>query len=432
MRLLPFLSSYLGARWRFRHLRGAALERFQSERAQAIAEHAKKHSPFYRENLAGTRGWSTAPVIDKAAMMANFDTFNTRGVRLAEAMEIALRAESDRDFRPAIDGMTVGLSSGTSGHRGLFLVDREEQLRWAGTILARALPRPRRGLRLAFFLRSNSNLYTTLGRWVAFRYFDLMLPISDAVRQLNDFRPHIVVGPPSLLGLLADSDELQIRPERLISVAEVLEPQDEARLRERFGVDVHQVYQCTEGLLGVSCERGGLHIQEDLVALQFEPVGDGRVVPIVTDLWRRTQPILRYRLNDILTLAEGACACGSAFRVIERIEGRCDDICYFLLQGDAGGMRAVFPDALRRMVLLSDDRIEDYQIVQEQPGALHIRLEVRSGFEEVAARLRAVIADDLSRYGCEPSMVKIEQGLMPFKTGEKRRRVRRAGIMSPS
>jgi phenylacetate-CoA ligase len=429
MTLLSFFRAYIGARWRFRHLRGTTLERFQNERAQAIVDHAKQHAPFYRALFAGHDDWRLTPPIDKAVMMANFDTFNTREVRLTDAMEIALRAETDRDFAPTIAGMTVGLSSGTSGHRGLFLVDRGEQLRWAGTILARALPQPRRGLRLAFFLRSNSNLYETLGRWITFRYFDLMLPIGDAVTQLNDYQPHIVVGPPSLLGLLADAPELQIRPERLVSVAEVLEPQDEAHLRERFGVDIHQIYQCTEGLLAVSCAGGALHIQEDLVALQFEPAGDGRVVPIVTDLWRRTQPIIRYRLNDVLTLAAHPCACGSAFRVIERIEGRCDDICYFPEQG-ADALRPVFPDALRRMVLLSDDRIEDYQIEQERPGALHVRLQVKSAFEEVAARLRATIADDLARYGCQPAAIEIERGLAPRKAAEKRRRVRRLGIMS--
>jgi phenylacetate-CoA ligase len=431
MTLLPFLRAYLSARWRFRHLRGAALERFQNERAQIIVTYAKKHSTFYRAHFAGHDDWRSAPPIDKAVMMANFDTFNTGGVRLDEAMNVALRAERDRNFAPTLGGMTVGLSSGTSGHRGLFLVDRSEQLRWAGTILARALPQPRRGLRLAFFLRSNSNLYETLGRWITFRYFDLMLPIGDAVTQLNDYQPHIVVGPPSLLGLLADSPELHIQPERLISVAEVLEPQDEARLVERFGASVHQIYQCTEGLLAVSCERGAVHIQEDLVALQFEPAGDGRVIPIVTDLWRRTQPILRYRLNDVLTLAADPCACGSAFRVIERIEGRCDDICYFPEQG-GDALRPLFPDALRRMVLLSDDRIEDYQIEQESPGTLRVRLEVKNGFEEVAARLRATIAAELARYGCKPAAVKIERGLAPRPASEKRRRVRRLGIMSPA
>ncbi|MEA2339295.1 MAG: hypothetical protein QOE82_3302 [Thermoanaerobaculia bacterium] len=420
---MTFLRSYLGARWRFRRLRGDAVQRYQDERAREIVAFAMAHSPFYRAHFAGhdPREWQSLPTIDKAAMMRNFDTFNTRGVSLDEAMAVALRAERDRDFSPTIRELTVGLSSGTSGHRGLFLVDRSEQLMWAGTMFARALPRLRmRGLRLAFFLRSNSNLYQTLGRWIDFRYFDLMTPIDVAVAELNAFQPHLLVAPPSLLAMLTNA---RIRPERVISVAEVLEPQDEVRLRKAFGADVHQVYQCTEGLLAVSCARGSLHVQEDLVAIQFERAGDDSqpLTPIVTDLRRRVQPILRYRLNDAVTLSPDPCPCGSAFRVIERIEGRCDDICYFVRPD--GALRAFFPDALRRMVLLSDPRIEDYRIVQDAPGELRVQLAVEGGFEEVALSLHDSIARSIASYGCLVPSLEIVRGIPDRAPSEKRRRV---------
>jgi putative adenylate-forming enzyme len=420
------LRSYLAARWRFRRLRGDALLRYQDESARAVIDYAARHSPFHRARFAGGGDWRTVPTIDKSAMMENFGAFNTRGISLGEAMTAALRAERDRDFAPSIGGVTVGLSSGTSGHRGLFLVDPIEQVTWAGTILARALPDLSR-LRLAFFLRSNSNLYQSLGRWIDFRYFDLTTPIETTVALLNAYQPDVIAGPPSLLGRLADSPALRIRPRRLVSVAEVLEPQDEARLRDAFGVPVHQVYQCTEGLLAVSCERGSLHVQEDVVALQFEradPDGE-QLTPIITDLRRRTQPVIRYKLNDAVTLAADPCPCGSAFRVIERIEGRCDDACTFLRRD--GTLRALFPEALRRIVLQSDPRIDDYQIVQERPGQLRIRLRVRGDFAEVASALRKTMAEALARYDCEMPELQIDEGLAAVPPGEKRRRVRRVG-----
>ncbi len=439
-RLWVLLRSYLGARRRFQSLRGVALEAYQDERARAIVAFAVRHSSFYRTLYAGhdLAAWQSLPTIDKAAMMAGFDTFNTTGVRLDDAMAVALRAERERNFSPTVNGVTVGLSSGTSGHRGLFLVSSAEQLVWAGVVLARGLPRLRwRGYRLAFFLRSNSNLYESLGRWIDFRYFDLMTPIAEAVVALNGYRPDLVVGPPSLLSMLAGArtrGELRIQPERLVSVAEVLEPQDEARIREAFGVPVRQVYQCTEGLLAISCSRGSLHVQEDFVALQLEPVvgqegmeasgeSEQRVTPIVTDLWRRTQPIIRYRLNDVLTMATEPCSCGSAFRVISRIEGRCDDICYFP-QSD-GTLRPFFPDTLRRMVLLSHPDIEDYQVFQEGPGRLRVHLQVRAGddFSEIAASLRATVEESISRYDCQLSELQIERGLEAVRPNEKRRRV---------
>ncbi|HEX7831027.1 MAG TPA: F390 synthetase-related protein [Thermoanaerobaculia bacterium] len=418
------LLTFLGARRRFHSLRGDALTRYQDERARAVVQHAIANAPFYRALYEGhdPRDWRSLPTIDKQSMMANFDTFNTRGVRRDDAMAIALRAERDRDFAPSIDGLTVGLSSGTSGHRGLFLVDEREQQTWAATILARALHRIRR-TRLAFFLRSNSNLYQRLGAFIQFRYFDLMTPIDEAVAALNADQPDLVVGPPSLLAMLADHPSLRIQPKRLISVAEVLEPQDDTRLRARFNVDVHQVYQCTEGLLAVSCAHGSLHIQEDLVAVQCEPAGEGRVIPIVTDLGRTTQPIIRYRLNDLLTLGD-PCSCGSAFRVINTIEGRSDDVCHFI--EPSGALRPIFPDTLRRAILLAHANIDDYQITQHAPGELDVRLRITGDRDAVIVAVQNALRDTAAQYGCIAPLVHVTEELEALAPGQKRRRVTRA------
>lgn len=445
---LPHLAGIAGhfvrARWRWHTLRGDALRDYQDRRARAIVAYAAAHAPFYRAHWAGhdLRNWRTLPTVDKHAMMAHFDHFNTRGITRAEALDVALAAERDRNFAPTIRGVTVGLSSGTSGHRGIFLAAPWEQTGWAGVMLARALHRWQGRLRVAFFLRANSNLYEQIGGLVIqFRYFDLMTPLLDAIRALNDLRPHVIVGPPSLLLLLAEARErgtLRARPHRLISVAEVLEPQDHARLHAVFAAPVHQIYQCTEGLLAISCARGSLHIQEDLVAIQAEEE-DGitedtegprngaetkRIQPIVTDLWRRTQPIVRYRLNDVVRLAAGPCACGSGFRVIDAVEGRSDDCCRFISAD--GGLRIFFPDTIRRMILLASGQIAEYQAVQARPGQLCVHLQVAAGadFGAVAQAVRASVAATLAQYGCRSAELEIAEGLDAAIPGAKRRRVR--------
>ncbi|WP_165423239.1 F390 synthetase-related protein [Ktedonosporobacter rubrisoli] len=433
---LPLMARhFLSARWNWQHLRGPALERYQERRAQQIVAYALQHSPFYRNHWANhdPGSWRTLPTVDKRLMMAHFDTFTTRGIKRDVAMEVALRAEQSRDFAPLLNDLTVGLSSGTSGHRGLFLVSPAEQAGWAGTILARVLHgwRPHH-LHVAFFLRSNSNLYEQVGgTFIQFRYFDLMFPLEEAVARLNAFQPHIVVGPPSLLSMLASErskDKLRIMPERLISVAEVLEDHARQAIETIFSVRVQQIYQCTEGLLAVSCQRGALHIQEDIVMLQFEALEgseDRLVQPIITDLWRKTQPIIRYRLNDLLELDPAPCVCGSGFRVIRAIEGRSDDICYF--ETLTGELRPFFPDTIRRMILLASPDITDYQVVQERNGQLHIYLQTEPGasFERVAQLVRASVAATIAQYACRSADVEIEPGLPPALPGKKLRRVRR-------
>ncbi|MBV7329443.1 hypothetical protein KFU94_14570 [Chloroflexi bacterium TSY] len=443
---------FVCAHWRWRVLSGDRLTQYQERRARQIVAFANRYSPFYRSLWAGRDwcDWRNLPTIDKQSMMEHFGRLNTVSVQLDSAMHVALKAEQNRDFRPMLNGLTVGLSSGTSDHRGIFLVSNAERCAWAGTILARTLHHltlSRSRKRVAFFLRSHSNLYAqTNSLLIELRYFDLMLPLTNAIAALNDYQPHIIVGPPSLLrflGAARKSDTLRSQPERLISVAEVLEPQEQERLASIFQTPVHQIYQCTEGLLAVCCVYGSLHIQEDIVALQFESLSESedieadgnRVTPIVTNLWRRTQPIIRYRLNDILQLSKHPCRCGSGFRVIESIEGRCDDICYFELIG--GGRCPFFPDTIRRMILLSSPHIQDYQVIQERDGCLRVHLEIDSAtafvpqqdqaklFDQVVQSVHNRVATTVAHYGCRPVAVQIERGLPPIEASLKRRRVQR-------
>lgn len=74
---------------------------------------------------------------------------------------------------------------------------------------------------------------------------------------------------------------------------------------------LEQIYMATEGLLAVTCRDGTLHLCEDSVKFEFEPVGEGLVSPLVTAFRRQAQIMARYRLNDLLRLSTSPCRCGS-------------------------------------------------------------------------------------------------------------------------
>ena len=76
-------------------------------------------SPKYRHRKG--QALDAFSVQEKLEFMRDFDQINTRGLTLDEAMEVAVQSEQSRDFAPTLNGVTVGLSSGTSGNRGLFL-----------------------------------------------------------------------------------------------------------------------------------------------------------------------------------------------------------------------------------------------------------------------------------------------------------------------
>jgi len=265
-------------------------------------------------------------------------------------------------------------------------VSPAERYRWAGAVFAKLLRDPLwRRQKIAFFLRANSNLYTTVhSRHMQFRFFDLLDPLTAHVAALNDYQPTYLIAPASLLRFLADQQtagRLHIAPRKIISVAEVLDPLDEKIIAHSFQQQIHQVYQCTEGFLGSTCAHGTLHLHEDIAVIQRDylptAVGEPRkFAPIITDFQRTSQPIMRYRLDDVLTIKEEGCACGSVMTPIETIAGRCDDI--FLLRSAQNRQEMVhlFPVYGGRAIITASQEIRAYTAVQHNPDKIVISLQI--------------------------------------------------------
>lgn len=347
-------------------------------------------APFYRE-YAG-RPLPVLPIVDKATVLGNFASFNTRGITLEQALTVAERAERTRDFSPTIDGVTVGLSSGTTGRRGAFLVGDQERSLWAGTVMGQLLSGEsltllaRRGLRVSLFLRANSNLYESVrtGR-VEFRYHDLTVPIEHHLGTV--VQSDIVVAPASVLVDLTRFAP-DLRPTQVVSVAETLDPIDQQRIEHAWGRRVDQVYQATEGLLGVSCPAGRIHLNEQFLVIEPEWLDHERFVPVITDVARTTQLVVRYRLDDVLLAADGPCRCGRTSRSVAAVLGRADDVLTLSPRGvadsaDAGAAERVhvYPDVLRHAIALAAPA--DYRV--EQYGAVW-RVALRDGSVEAVRR----------------------------------------------
>lgn len=431
---LRVAAAFARDRWGWHPHDRAALEARQAERLHAFLRDVLPRAPFYRGRPASL---DALPVVDKAAMLADFGAFNTVGVTLDAALEVATRAERSRDFAPTLPGdISVGLSSGTSGTRGVFLVRPGERTRWAGVLLSRLLTERSllrvvdlggAPLRVAFFLRANSNLYTTVAsRRIDFAFHDLLAPFDEHLARLARQAPEIVVAPPTVLRALAEvalAGGLRITPAQVVSVAEVLECDDVSRIERAWGVPVQQVYQATEGFLGITCPEGRLHLNEDLVHVEPEWIDDGSPVPmrfhpIVTDFSRTTQLVVRYRLDDVLRAGEARCPCGRPARVVAAIEGRADDV---LSLPAADGRRVrVFPDVVRRAMALVDG-LGDYRL--EQHGD-EWRVRTRVADPAMASRLVSECETLAAQLGAIVPRV----CLLPWvddAPGAKRRRIRR-------
>ena len=404
------------------------IDRHQQRQWRRLVKHVLIKSPFYAPYAQ--REFHEYPIIAKQEWMRQFDNINTAKISLQEAMCIAEEAELTRDFAPMLRGTAVGLSTGTSGARGVFLARRTERLRWAATLLVKMLPT---GIiapaRIALLLRAGSNLYETLsgGMRLRFQYFDLAMPFDQVLTQLENFKPTILVGPPSVLALVADAvaaARIRVAPARVVASAEVLDPIDAVRISETFHVPVEQIYQATEGFLGHTCALGTVHLNEDCLVVERDWIDRAtrRFVPIITDLHRSTQPVIRYRLNDILVEREHACPCGSPFISLARVEGREDDIVW-LSKPAGAGLVPLFPDVLSRSLLNAMSSVSDYHIEQDGITSLRIGLHPAPTDAELI-NIRQALAACAQRAGAAVPKITFESWTEPSAL-QKRRRVRR-------
>ena len=369
-KIFKIMSTFIKVRYFNKWTSRNELLEYQEKQVKKHLKFLKERSPYFKNHNI-TEDFT----MDKAFMMENFDELNTLGVKRDEAMEIALNSEKTRNFNQKYKDISVGLSSGTSGHRGMFLTTPEEQGIWAGTILAKMLPKKDIfGHKIAFFLRADNDLYKTVNSFlISLEYFDTFKDIDGHIERLNKYQPTMIVAPPSLLLVLAkkiEEGKLKISVKRIISVAEILEKPDEEYIKKQFNQKIiYQIYQATEGFLACTCEYGHLHLNEDLIKFDKKYIDEKRFYPIITDFRRTSQPFVKYYLNDILVESEEVCECGSVLQRIEKIEGRSDDI--FKFTNKTGKEIVVFPDFIRRTILFVENIIE-YQVFQVNDSLLEI------------------------------------------------------------
>ena len=382
MKKITFLKTFFQTRWLHNFRSREALENYQKKQLAAYMDFLKRESPYFKNSVP-----SDFDHMDKAFMMTHFNDLNTQGVDRDEALALAIESEKTRNFTELKGEIAVGLSSGTSGHRGLFITTEKERSMWAAAILAKMLPKGQLfGHRIAFFLRADNELYQTINTaLIHLEYFDIFKNTDEHIERLNNYKPTIVVAPASMLIELSKrlkDGELFIHPQKIVSVAEILEDSDKERILSAFELPIiDQVYQATEGFLACTCSVGNLHLNEDIIFVEKHYLDDRRFYPVITDFKRSSQPVYRYQLNDILVENPKPCPCGSHYTRIDKVEGRSDDIFYF--DGQDGGQVTIYPDFIRRCILFVEN-VGDYQVKQHSEKLVEVCLSRRDEQVETA------------------------------------------------
>jgi phenylacetate-coenzyme A ligase PaaK-like adenylate-forming protein len=372
--------------------------------------------------------------------MENFDRIVT-DPRLNRAM-VEAHVGSSRAGLLLLGEYRVMATGGTTGVRGVFVYDQD-----AWEIAVANLRRLQRLLDVPAGLKyvgigapspvHLSNRFYAEGR-VGHRdapSLSVTTPMPEVVAALNAFQPDIISSYPSFLRRLTEeqrSGRLRISPGTVRSTAEALLPDVRARVLATWNVPVTNNYGSTEfGIIGMECKhRCGLHLVEDLLIMEIVdaenrpvPAGTQGAKVLVTPLFNKTLPLIRYELTDLLTVLPGDCACGSPFRRIDDIEGRSEEI---LDVWTASGQQVKVHAARLWFHLVRIPGIEQYQFVQ-LPKGIKVLIAANAGADAHAVRraveqIAGAALDDLGATGGQIE-VEIVAKIDRVGTAAKERRV---------
>jgi phenylacetate-CoA ligase len=364
------------------------LTRQQEQRLAQLRRFAMASSPFYQRFHRGLEHapLDALPVLTKATMMEHFDELVTdRSVRLADAEAFLRSDRADGLFR---DRYVTLSTSGSTGRRGVFLFDSDEWLQalgmitrpmaWAG--LRARFPKPPR---LAMIASTTPWHYSTRvtaslsSRILPTLRLDAAEPLSSIVRQLNQWQPEVLTAYPSILKQLADEQvagRLRISLRTIATSAEVLPDDTRRRVKQAWNRRVFDTYGATEyAPISAECPLGRKHLFEDEAIIEIVDER-GRPVPsgqrgdrlLLTIFNRRTQPLIRYEMSDIVRPVDGACECGRPFRLIDSIEGRIEDVLHFPPRNGQTAPIAIHPNVFHQ--LLENVPASGWQVRQEKDG----------------------------------------------------------------
>jgi putative adenylate-forming enzyme len=369
------------------------LEDHQTMALRELRNYAYARSPFYQQFHKGLmdRPLAELPVLTKAMLMENFDHLVTdRTLHLENIRRFAEEGEVGQQFQ---DRYYVNATSGSSGHPGFFLFDEEEWAfvlasfgrgqEWSGVSIN--LTRQQKMATVASISpwhMSSQVAATVKSWWRPSLRIPASQPISKTVEQLNEWQPEVLISYASMAGLLAEEQlagRLQIHPKVTYVASEVLTSQTKQRVKEAWGDEPYDQYAATEtaGIASehLSCRK--MHFYEDLVITEVVdeqyravPAGEYGTKILVTTLFSRTQPLIRYELNDSVRVSAEEHACALPFKVLESVQGRVEDS--LILPAVSDGEVLIRPLVINRIMDIAP--VSGWQIQQQADQGLVILL----------------------------------------------------------
>jgi phenylacetate-coenzyme A ligase PaaK-like adenylate-forming protein len=407
-------------------------DQIQAERQRALREtlaFAKAQSPWHAKRLSGfdaetftEADLARLPAMSKADVMSNWDDVVTdRRLKLSECnAHITAKLEGKTKDYYYLDDYLVIATGGSSGVRGVFPWSWQEFIEIACVTFRYQLrdepPERLSGRRVLAVIEAGEIVHgspflfsVSIDPDAKIQWFPADTPLTGLVTELNAAQPTQINCFGSVMeeiGAEALAGRLKISPKRATTNSEPLLPETRDAVRKAWGVEINNMWGCVEvGHIGIECDaHEGMHMTDDLVITEFvdsnnQPTSDPDAIDrvLVTSLFGRTLPLIRYELSDIPVPKAEPCSCGTNFPLVADVKGRADDA--FEYAGDVQIHPLVF-----RTPLGQNPLIAEYQVRQTERGAA-IGI-VATGAIDVAP-LRQELVNALAKSGLADAQIEI-------------------------
>jgi phenylacetate-CoA ligase len=293
----------------------AALEQHQNKRLRAMLRGAYSTVPYYhqlfrehgiRPESITMQNLATIPILSKKAVRKHGADLRSRAI---PQNQMRFGATTGSTGIP----LTIGHDaiSRAAGKAVMLRAMRAHGVRLTDTVL-RITHRPHKQTlreRLGILPILTASVYS---------------PPAQLAREMQRIKPDVIDAYPSVLHAMASCGEALPRVRRVFSTTEMLTEEARNRIQDAFHAQVIDVYGAAEfPRLAWQCPEGsGYHIDSDYAVVQR---GEHDEL-IVTGLYNQGMPLIRYAIGDRAVFSDEQCACGRGLPLLERIEGRTDDL----------------------------------------------------------------------------------------------------------
>ncbi|MCC7328510.1 MAG: phenylacetate--CoA ligase family protein [Burkholderiales bacterium] len=368
----------------------AELEARKLAKFRTLAGHAQRHSPYYAQVIreqridVATCAPGDFPELTRSLLIEHFDRIATDR-RITRAAIGRFLESSDDASELFLGKYHVLQTSGSSGATSFIVYSETDWARGMAQTLRRGWApwgtgtsrRPRR-FRVAYYgalgghfggvAMVSGSRRAVLRLLVRTEMIEINDPLGSAVARLNAFTPDLLIGYVVALKALAGEQlagRLRIKPCAINAGGETMTPSDRELLERAFACPVRSSYGATEFLMmGLTAPGTSIMVLYD-DDLHYE-IRDDHC--LVTNLYNRTLPLIRYRMSDILRPAAGPSPV-PPYLAIDDIIGRSEIVPLF--RNEVGAMEALLPFSFFAMRVPS---VHGFQLVLQDGMRFQLRI----------------------------------------------------------